>query len=102
MVKIIAQKTGEKYVEERKIIYDIIDQIGRSEHGGNISIFFGDAGCSIYVDQNTEKETKWIENVHENGKTTYICPECGMTVRDISLYCPYCGEKFKGSMLARI
>jgi rubredoxin len=69
-------------VDIYRIIDDAIEKKDRS-----VMIFIGNGSMQVSIQPAGEKPA-WIER---DGR--YICPECGVSQRGCTVYCPECGEK---------
>lgn len=75
-------------VDIHKIIDDAMEKKDRS-----VTIFINKDATTVSVYPYEDKPTEWI--VLDRNGNWFRCPECGSTYRDMSPYCPECGEKLK-------
>lgn len=69
-------------------IYKIIDD-AMTKKDRNVTIFISGENTSVYI--RPEEKPMWVK---KNG--WYQCPECQNESRNVSIYCPTCGEKMYG------
>jgi uncharacterized Zn finger protein (UPF0148 family) len=71
-------------IDIHKIIDDAMEKKDR-----NVTIFISGENTSVYI--RPEEKSMWVK---KNG--WYKCPECQNESRQVSIYCPNCGEKMYG------
>jgi predicted amidophosphoribosyltransferase len=84
----VVYERDSKPVDIHKIIDDAMEKKDRS-----VTIFIGKEATTVSVYPYDDKPREWITMDRNGG--WFRCPECGSTYRDMSPYCPECGEKLK-------